>query len=516
LNALLIYPKNPETFWSLTHALRLINRKAASPPLGLLTVAAMLPSDWNLRLVDLNVRTMTREDLAWADCALLSGMIVQRESALEVAARCKAAGLMVVAGGPLFASEVERARFGDVDHFVLNEAELTLPPFLEDLERGRARRVYQTSEFADLTATPVPRWDLVDPNEYASRGIQFSRGCPNNCEFCEVTQLFGHRWRTKAVSQVVAELDALYDLGWRGVVPFVDDNFNAKGEYLRDELLPALIEWRHGGRGMNFSAQVTMELADDAELMELMVRAGFDTVFIGIETMDEVNLAECHKRQNRHRDLLADVKRIQRAGLQVQAGFIVGFDNDTPSVFARMREFIQKSGIATAMVGMLQAPVGTALYKRLDREGRIRVDLSGDNSDGTTNIVPRMGLESLEAGYGSLLRDLYAPTNYYRRVRTFLREYRPPKTNTRITRSHALAVIRSFYHLCLAGRERWEYPGLLFWTLFRHPRSLPVAVVLAIYGYHYRMCYETFLSAVTPDSARARGHCHARPPRSAS
>ncbi|MBD3348750.1 MAG: DUF4070 domain-containing protein [Candidatus Eisenbacteria bacterium] len=503
MNALLVYPRSPETFWSLTHALRLINRKAASPPLGLLTVAAMLPSDWNLRLVDLNVRDMTDEDLAWADYALVSGMIVQRDSALDVAARCKSAGLTVVAGGPLFASEEERARFGDVDHFVLNEAELTLPPFLEDLERGEARRLYRTDEFADMSVSPVPRWDLVDPREYASRGVQFSRGCPNDCEFCAVTQLFGHRWRKKTVAQVIAELDCLYGVGWRGVVPFVDDNFNAMGRYLRNELLPALIEWRRGKRGVSFSAQVTMELADDTELLELMVRAGFDTVFIGIETMDEANLAECHKKQNRNRDLLADIKRIQRAGLQVQAGFIVGFDNDTPSVFARMAEFIQKSGIVTAMVGLLQAPAGTALYDRLDREGRIRVDLSGDNSDGTTNIVPRMGLESLQAGYGDLLRDLYAPRNYYRRVRTFLREYRPPSVNVHITPSHVLAAVRSLYHLSVAGRERWEYPGLLFWTLFRRPRTLPVAVALAIYGYHYRKCFEPLYGASVSGPGRS-------------
>ena len=503
MNALLIYPNTPETFWSLTHALRLINRKAASPPLGLITVAAMLPSEWDLRFVDLNVCALSDEDLAWADTALMSGMIVQRDSALEVAARCKAAGLTVIAGGPLFASEAERTRFDDVDHFVLNEAELTLPPFLADLERGTARRVYDTDEFADMSTSPVPRWDLVDPHEYASRGIQFSRGCPNDCDFCEVTQLFGRRWRMKSVSQVIEELDTLHDLGWRGVVPFVDDNFSARGAFLRRELLPALIQWSEDKRGMRFSAQVTMELADDVELMEMMVRAGFDTVFIGIETMDEVNLTECHKRQNRNRDLLADVKRIQRAGLQVQAGFIVGFDNDTPRVFRQMSDFIQKSGIVTAMVGMLQAPEGTALYDRLDREGRIRVDLSGDNSDGTTNIVPRMGLESLQAGYGGLLRDLYAPKNYYRRVRTFLREYRPPRMNAGITRSHVLAAIRSFYHLSLAGRERWQYPGLLFWTLFRRPRSLPVAVALAIYGYHYRRCFEPLFDGGDSGPARA-------------
>ena len=487
MNALLIYPECPQTFWSLTHALRLINKKAASPPLGLLTVAAMLPGEWDVRLVDLNVTRLADADLEWADCALVSGMIVQRESARRIIARCKEAGLTVIAGGPLFATEHEQ--FDDVDHFVLGEAEVTLQPFLADFERGRARRVYRSDEFADLSQSPVPRWELVDPRQYASRGIQFSRGCPHDCDFCEVTQILGHRWRTKAAAQVVAELDTLYRLGWRGVVPFVDDNLNGSRKRLRTELLPALIEWRKGKRGMSFSAQVTIDLADDEELMQMMVRAGFDTVFVGIETLDEDSLAECKKRQNRNRDLLADVKRIQRAGLQVQGGFIVGFDSDTPSVFERLANFIQASGIPTAMVGLLQAPIGTALYKRLDLEGRIRLNLSGDNSDGTTNVVPRMGLESLQEGYRNLLRDIYSPTNYYKRLRTFLREYRPPRTSARLTGSHVLAVFRSLYYLAVAGRERWRYPVLLFWTLFRKPRALPVAVALAIYGYHYRKCY---------------------------
>jgi radical SAM superfamily enzyme YgiQ (UPF0313 family) len=501
MNALLIYPQCPETFWSLTHAMRLISKKAASPPLGLLTVAAMLPEEWNVRLVDLNVTRLNDADLEWADCALVSGMIVQRDSAREVIARCKAVGLTVIAGGPLFATE--REHFGDVDHFVLGEAEVTLQPFLADFERGRARRVYRSDEFADMTRSPVPRWDLIDPRQYASRGVQFSRGCPHDCDFCEVTQLLGHRWRTKATAQIIAELDALYRLGWRGVVPFVDDNLNGSRKLLRTELLPALIEWRKGKKGMNFSAQVTIDLADDEELMEMMVRAGFDTVFVGIEALDEDSLAECNKRQNRHRDLLADVKRIQRAGLQVQGGFIVGFDHDTPPVFERLTEFIQRSGIATAMVGLLQAPVGTALYTRLAREGRIRVPLSGDNSDGTTNVLPRMGLEALQEGYRKLLRDIYSPRSYYERLKVFLREYRPPRTGIRLTGWHVLAVFRSLYYLTLAGRERWRYPGLLFWTLFRKPRALPVAVALAIYGYHYRKCYEPMMGPPTRGTAHA-------------
>ncbi len=484
MNALLIYPEFPDTFWSFKYALKLIRKKAASPPLGLLTVAAMLPSDWNMRLVDLNAATLTEDDLAWADCALVSGMTVQRDFARRAISRCKAAGLTVVAGGPLFTAEHEE--FDEVDHFVLNEAEITLSPFLADFKEGRAKPVYSSDEFADLRETPTPLWSLVDPDDYSSRNIQYSRGCPHNCDFCSVTELFGRRWRTKSPEQVVAELESLYELGWRGTVGFVDDNLIGNRKRLRTELLPALIEWRKGKSGMTFSTQTTIDLADDPELMGLMVSAGFDTVFVGIETLDEVALAECGKKQNRNRDLLEDVKRIQRAGLQVQGGFIVGFDNDTPSVFQRLTEFIQKSGIATAMVGMLQAPVGTDLYKRLKHEGRISDAMTGDNVDGTTNIVPSMGLDSLRDGYRRLLRDIYAPRNYYPRIKTFLREYRPPRTTARLRGWHILAFVRSLYYLGVVGEERFRYPGLLLWTIVKRPRAFPTAVVLAISGYHFR------------------------------
>jgi len=484
MNALLIYPRFPDTFWSLRHALRLGGKRASSPPLGLLTVAAMLPEDWGKRLVDLNVRSLTDADLAWADYALVSAMVVQRDSAHRIVRRCKEAGLTVVAGGPLFASE--HRDFPDVDHFVLNEAEVTLPPFLDDLARGQAKRMYTSTEFADLSETPVPMWSLVDDRYYASRSIQYSRGCPYNCDFCSVTQLFGHRWRTKSIEQVTAELDSLYDLGWRGSVAFVDDNLTGNRRRLREELLPAIIKWREAKGGMTFSTQATIDIADDEELMDLMVKAGFETVFVGIESLDEVSLAECNKKQNTNRNLFEDVRRIQRAGLQVQAGFILGFDHDTPSVFQRLTEFIQKSGIVTAMVGLLQAPVGTALYRRLEREGRLADKMSGDNVDGTTNVIPRMGLEPLQRGYARVLRELYSPRNYYRRLRTFLREYRPPRNHTRLRGWHILAFLRSLVYLGIAGKERFRYQGLLVWTLFRKPRAFPTAVVLAISGYHFR------------------------------
>jgi radical SAM superfamily enzyme YgiQ (UPF0313 family) len=488
VNAVLVYPEFPDTFWSFRHALRLIRKKASSPPLGLLTVAAMLPDDWRLRLVDLNVRPLSEDDLTWADCALVSGMEIQRDSAFSAIGRCKAAGLLVIAGGPLFT--IEHESFTEVDHLVLDEAEVTLPPFLADLARGCARRIYRAGGLADLRDSPIPRWDLVDSRLYASRGIQYSRGCPYSCDFCSVTQLFGRGWRTKEPEQIVAELDALYQLGWRGTVTFVDDNLVGNRRKLRTELLPALIEWRRDKRGMTFSTQVSIDLADDEELLDLMVSAGFDTVFVGIESLDDTNFAECRKTQNANRDLLADVKRIQRAGLQVQGGFIIGFDSDTPTVFQRMTDFIQRSGIATAMVGLLQAPIGTALYRRLEQEGRIKSQLSGDNVDGTTNIIPAMGIEPLEKGYREILRDIYSPRSYYARLRTFIREYHPPKSKARLAPWHLNAFFRSLYFLGIAGEERFRYPGLLLWTLFRKPRAFPVAVVLAISGYHFRKSSE--------------------------
>lgn len=491
MNILLIYPQFPDTFWSFKHALQFIRKRASLPPLGLLTVAAMLPAEWNKRLIDLNVTWLTAKDLAWADYAFVSAMVVQRDSARQVIARCKKAGVQVVAGGPIFITEHEQ--FPEVDHFVLNEAEITLPLFLADLERGRAQRLYATSEFADIHKTPTPLWELADLKRYASMCVQFSRGCPYHCEFCNVTALLGHRPRTKTTAQIIAELDALYDLGWRGQVFFVDDNFIGNKHILRTELLPTLAEWQKS-HGIPFNTEVSINLADDEELQRLMIEAGFDTVFVGIETPDEDSLAECSKKQNKHRDLVEDVKRIQRAGLQVQGGFIVGFDSDKPSIFQRQVEFIQKSGIVTAMVGLLQAIPGTRLYERLGREGRLRDVPSGDNVDGTTNIVPKMSLETLHEGYRSIMEHIYAPSYYYQRVKTFLREYRPPKIRPPLDKERILAFFRSIVRLGVLGKERFHYWRLLLWTFFRRPRLLPDAVTLAIYGYHFRKVCELRLT----------------------
>jgi radical SAM superfamily enzyme YgiQ (UPF0313 family) len=484
MNALLLYPKFPDTFWSLKHALRFIRKRAASPPLGLLTVAAMLPAGWDKRLIDVNVANLEDRDLAWADIVLISAMAVQRESACQLIERCKRFGVKVVAGGPLFTGEPDR--FPQVDHLVLNEAELTLPPFLADLEQGRPRRVYSTDQFADVRNTPPPLWRIADLRRYAMMSIQFSRGCPFDCEFCNVTALFGRKPRTKSAGQIVAELNELYDLGWRGSVFFVDDNLIGNKKELRTTLLPALIEWRKGRRGFPFNTQVSINLADDEQLMGMMADAGFNSVFIGIETPDNDSLLECSKVQNKNRDLVADVKRIQRAGMQVQGGFIVGFDSDRPSIFQRQIDFIQASGIVTAMVGLLQAPPGTRLLERMRHEGRLLGATTGDNVDGTTNIAPLMGLKALREGYAGILRHIYSPKSYYARVRTFLREFRTPNVGPPLGPQRILAVVRSAFRLGVIGRERIQFWKLMLWTLLHRPRLFGHAVTLAISGYHFR------------------------------
>jgi radical SAM superfamily enzyme YgiQ (UPF0313 family) len=484
MRTLMIYPEYPATFWSFKYALKFIHKRAALPPLGLLTIGAMLPGEWPKKLVDMNVTKLNDKDLAWADCVFISAMALQRESAHEIIARCKEANLRVIAGGPLFTSEYDQ--FEDVDHFVLNEAELTLPPFLADLEKGCARHIYETPEFCDIRRTPAPMWDLIDLKHYATMGIQFSRGCPFNCEFCNVTALFGHRPRMKTAGQIIAELDGLYNLGWRNSVFFVDDNFIGNKHYLKAHLLPALIQWQKGRKKIPFNTEASINLADDPALMEMMVKAGFDTVFIGIETPNEESLAECNKKQNKNRNLLESVKLIQRAGLQVTGGFIVGFDSDTSSIFQRQIEFIQKSGIVTAMVGLLNAPPGTKLYERMRKEGRLIDFMSGDNADGSTNILPVMGLDVLREGYENLMQHIYSPEHYYKRAITFLREYRSPKIRTPLDFQRLMAVLRSSIRLGIFGKERFQYWKILSWTLFRRPKMLPLAVTIAIYGHHFR------------------------------
>jgi len=494
MNILLIYPKFPDTFWSFSYALRFIGKKSAFPPLGLITVAALLPEQSQLRLVDLNVVNLGDEDLAWADMAFISAMAIQRKSTDHVIDRCKGKGLKIVAGGPLFTAQP--CDFGQVDHLVLDEAEVTLPAFLTDLKNGCPKQLYRAREYPDIRRTPVPLWGLIDTRRYASLNIQYSRGCPFNCEFCNITSLFGSKPRTKTPQQVVAELDVIYQTGWRGSIFFVDDNFIGNKRSLKEHLLPALIKWRKDKKGCVFFTEASINLADDPELMDMMAEAGFDSVFIGIETPDANSLTECCKTHNKNRDLLQDVKKIHRSGLQVMGGFIVGFDSDPPSIFQRQIDFIQQSGIVTAMVGMLQAPPGTRLFDRLAREQRVCTEFSGDNVDGRTNIIPAMGLDKLIDGYRAIMKQIYSPGKYYQRVKHILKELKNPAATTPSDWQRILAFWRACLRLGVLGKERFQYWRLLTWTMARRPRLLPLAVTLAIYGYHYRrICEQHILCA---------------------
>jgi radical SAM superfamily enzyme YgiQ (UPF0313 family) len=487
MKILFVYPEYPDTFWSFKHALKFISKKASFPPLGLLTVAAMLPQEWEKKLIDMNVSALIEEDIKWADFVFISAMVVQKRSALEIIKKSRKYGIRVVAGGPLFTTGYKE--FDDVDHFVLDEAESTLPSFLDDLKKGCAQHVYSSDERPDIKKTPHPMWNLIDMRKYAAMSIQYSRGCPFNCEFCDIIVLNGNKPRTKSKEQILEEIEILYTRGWRGGVFFVDDNFIGNRKRLKVEILPFLVDWMKQKKyPFHFLTEASINLSDDEELMQLMVKAGFRKVFIGIETPNEDSLAECNKYQNKNRDLIACVKKIQDAGLEVQGGFIVGFDNDPPSIFERQISFIQKSGIVTAMVGLLNAPRGTRLYYRLKKENRLLKDTSGDNTDCSLNFIPKMNVEALINGYKKILHTIYSPKYYYERVMKFLKEYRPEqlKTRTSLKYSYFKAFLKSIWVLGIMGKERLYYWRLVSWTLIRRPRFLSLAISFAIYGFHFR------------------------------
>ena len=495
MKILLVYPSYPDTFWSFRSALRMASKKANFPPLGLLTVAAMLPEEWQKKLVDMNVTPLTDEDLKWADYVFIGAMVVQSDSAKEVIARCNKLGTKIVAGGPLFTTRYEE--FEGVDHFVLDEAEATLPPFLQDLDQGCAQHIYTSTERPDLSQTPVPLWSLLDSKKYSSMDIQYSRGCPYNCEFCDIIILNGHKPRTKDKDQLLAEFDSLYHHGWRSGVFLADDNFIGNKRKLKAEILPAIIEWsKQRKHPFILSTQTSINLADDEELMRLMAEAGFSTVFIGIETPNDESLAECNKTQNKNRDLVASVKKIQNYGLEVQGGFIVGFDSDPLSIFKNQINFIQKSGIVTAMVGLLQAPRGTRLFQRLKKENRLLRGSSGNNTDLSLNFIPKMNYETLINGYKHILSTIYSPKHYYERVKTLLKEYKPRGiARCRIRFYHVKAFTKSIWFLGIKEKGRIYYWKLLILTLLRWPRSFPLSVTFAIYGFHFRKIVEKYINA---------------------
>ena len=487
---LMVYPRYPDSFWSFKNAMRFISKKATVPPLGLITVASMIPEKWEKKLVDLNVSKLKTSDILWADWVFISAMSIQRDSAVMVIEECVKNNRKMVAGGPLFTQDY--AHFPQIDHFILNEAEITLLPFLKDLKEGRPlQKVYNTLDYADLTQTPIPDYGLLSMKDYVTMNLQVGRGCPFACDFCEITTLLGHKVRMKKTSQVLDDLEALYRLNWSGPVLIVDDNFIGNKKEVKNSLLPAMNKWMKEHRyPFAFETQCSINLADDPEMLALMVATGFKSTFIGIETPDVVSLDECHKVQNNKRDLLQSIKIIQGAGMQVSGGFIVGFDSDVPSIFQRQIDFIQQSGIVSAMVGILHAPKNTTLYKRLAGEKRLMHESSGNNTDASMNFIPKMNAAELLEGYRHVIDGIYSIKPYYQRVRRFLLTYRPMdavKTKLR------LADFRSFFKLVyvigIRNKGRREFWKLFVWTLFRKPLLFKDAIQYAVYGYHFRIVY---------------------------
>jgi len=484
MNILLISPQTPDTFWSFKHALRFVSKKASMPPLGLLTIAAMLPTDWNLKLVDLDVERLREADLAWADYVMIGAMLVQQESVHEIVARCIRLGKCVIAGGPLFTSGHEF--FPDIQHFMLGEAEELMPRLVADMRKGTVQQFYQATRRPDVALTPSPRWDLINLRNYVTMSVQFSRGCPFDCEFCDIVVMNGHVPRTKSPAQLVGELEVLQQRGWRDMVFIVDDNVIGNKRRTR-ELLHAMIEWRHRTKTkMGFLTEASVNLTDNPELCSLMVQAGFKKVFIGIETPSIEALTECHKLQNRGRDLVEAVHTLQRAGLEVMGGFIVGFDSDSQDIFKRQFDFIQRSGVATAMVGLLTALPQTRLWKRLQGEGRIENGSSGNNTDGALNFTPKLNRDFLTSGYRELMKKLYEPRAYYQRIRTFLNSHRPTGPRLRLSLADFIAFLKSFWVLGIWHRGQFSYWRFFWSTLLKRPRQFPQAMQLAILGYHFR------------------------------
>jgi len=494
MNILLVYPKYPDTFWSFKHALKFVSKKAANPPLGLLTVASLLPLIWNKRLVDMNIRSLKVRDIMWADMIFIGAMNLQKESVNEVVEICKLYKKTIVAGGPLFTEEPEK--YTDIDHLILNEAEISLPPFLIDLQKGSERHIYKTEEYADISASPIPDYSLVKSSEYNTLSIQYTRGCPFNCEFCDITALLGHKVRYKSPEQILAELNNIYDYGWRKSVFFVDDNFIGNIKEIKRNLLPAIIDWMEAhDYPFTFTTEASINLSDDNELLEMMANAGFSTIFIGIETTDKESLAECGKKQNNNRDMLKSIRKIQDHGIEVTGGFIVGFDHDKSSVFRNQVEFIQSSGIISAMVGLLGAPKKTKLYKRLKKEGRLLREISGNNTDLSINFIPKMNMDELITGYKGIIRGIYSGNSYYRRVKYFLSRFEPNlKHRNRINPAKIFAFIRSFFVLGIYDSDRRNYWKLVGWCFFNRPKLVPLAITYSVYGYHFRKIFREILN----------------------
>jgi radical SAM superfamily enzyme YgiQ (UPF0313 family) len=482
MKVLLVYPEFPDTFWSFKHALPFQGKRSAFPPLGLLTVSAMLPGRWQKRLVDLNVQRLKDSDLQWADIVFFSGMIVQGPSMKEQIARAKRYGKRTVIGGPITSSH--DPVISEADHVVEGEAEEIISQLADELEHGCAKPYYHDQKMVDVTRVPLPALHLASMGRYSSMSVQFSRGCPFTCEFCDIIEIYGRRPRTKTPDQVCAELDQLHRLGWRGSVFMVDDNFIGNKKSVK-ALLPRLIDWMRDHKfPFTLYTEASLNLAEDEELLSMMRAAHFTRVFLGIETPVAESLQETTKFQNLRKDLLESVRLIQSYGMEVMAGFIVGFDNDPPDVFDRQIEFIRQAAIPLSMVGLLQAIPNTQLWRRLKAEGRLLKHSLGNNTVSDLNFVPRMDTQVLLDGYRRILQTIYNPQEYFQRASAFLGQL-GSGSRSPLVFSDVVALGRSLLRQGLFSNYRQEYWKFLGQSVRQHRHHFSKAVTLAIMGHHF-------------------------------
>lgn len=490
MKILLIHPEYENTFWNVKKVLRVLGKKAAYPPLGLLTVAAMLPAHWEKKLIDMNCETLKEKHIKWADYVLISSIVGQKHSTKEVVDKVQKIGKTVIAGGSLFT--IDWKEFSNIDTMVLGESEEIISVLVKDMENKNLKKIYSMEDFPAIQKTPVPAWDLVNLPYYNSVCIQISRGCPYNCEFCDVVQLNGRIPRIKSKDKITAELDSIYKIGWRAGVFFVDDNFIGNKAVIKKEILPAIIEWQKERKyPFTLSTQASINMSDDTELMELMIRAGFATVFIGIETPDPDGLQECGKYHNINRNMLESVKKMQNMGFEVNAGFILGFDSDKDTIFKNQIDFIQKSGIVAAMVGILSVSPKSRLHERLKKANRLIDDTNSSDKNTSElfklNFIPKMEASKLLDGYSEVLKTIYSPRCYFARIRTFLREYRPKRLKrAKVSVYHLRGLFSSLWFLGIKEKGRRYYWKLILWSLFRRPGLLPYAFGLPLGLLHFK------------------------------
>ena len=492
MKILLVNPEFPDTYWSFRHALPFEDKRCVFPPLGLMTVSSLLPGDCERRMIDLNVEPLKTSEIEWADMVFITGMLAQKKSLHEVVKRSKDLGKKIVLGGPYVTSTIEE--LPHADHIFQGEAETTLPEFFKDLARGETKRTYKAPERPPMSISPIPDFGLVDHKNYSCMSVQYSRGCPFSCEFCDIIEIYGRSPRTKSNQQILAEFDQLKEIGWRGPLFIVDDNFIGNKKNVR-LLMPDLIDWqKRNGFPFSLLTEASLNLADDDHLLDQMKEAGFRRVFLGIETPVEESLKEAQKSQNRG-NLLHSVRKIQSRGMEVMAGFIVGFDNDPEDIFERQIEFIRESAIPLAMVGMLNALPDTQLWKRLEKEGRLLGDdASGNNTVATLNFIPKMDVEKLITGYQRIMRTIYKPSEYYRRALDSLQ--RTPQEVPEAHQYHGFKAVKAFlriaFKLGVVDSERREFWRFFLKAVHKHRDRMAELLRHAAMAYHFRKLNESY------------------------